>query len=306
MKPITILYTLAALLCSPLVAISQPARQASEVISATHKISIDEGVVYVNGKRVAEDELPESLRMLGSEVSMTFWTSENAIIEINGESVIFNDGTFNTADPTEKTRRDMRMAMRTGQGNAELRLFETPRPARGYVVRGYNADAQTMDRYAAQLREQAEQFNNLTFELKELTPESSEVMRQLVVEAENTARLASIFPHVEYEAYLGSVQDRNRGLYQGLMREHEMEIRTYQLAEAIQMAATDDARRGYERELHTILTDIFELKQANRREEIQQLERQLEELQSRLEEREDLKEDIIESRLRDLTSQSRW
>ncbi len=175
-----------------------------------------------------------------------------------------------------------------------------------YTTPTPSGKADAMNSYVSQLRQRAEEFNKLTFELKEVVPESNDLARQMVVEAENAARIANILPRVEYEAYLGSLQSQNRQLYEELQRERAMEMRTHELARAVRAAGTEQERQRHTKELRGVLTEIFELKQANRRKEIKQLERQLTELQGRLAERESLKKDIIDSRLADLLNLHRW
>lgn len=281
-------------------------QQQVSVVPVAEKISIERGTVFVNGKQVDESALPAGLRDLSSDVNMTFWTADNALIEINGSTFVFEKGTFREADPSERSDRNVVVTFSSDDNGANVRLYEAPIAVGNYVVRGRNADTEVMRSYVAQLREQAEEFNKLTFEFREAAPQTNELARQMVAEAENTARLASVLPRVEYEAYLGSLQNQNQRLYQELMRERDMEMRTHQLAQAIHQADSAEQRAVHEQELRQILTEIFELKQANREKEIVQLEKQLKELQSRLEDRESLKEDIIESRLNDLLTLHRW
>ena len=146
----------------------------------------------------------------------------------------------------------------------------------------------------------------LTIELQQIAPESNELARRMVVEAENTARIARAFPRVQYESYLSEVRDSNQFLYQELMREREMEARTHQLAMRIRQEEQEAGREKLTSELRNVLTEIFELKQENRQHEIEQLSQQLSKLTARLEEREALKADIIESRVKDLLEQHRW
>lgn len=281
-------------------------QQRVSVVPVAEKVSIEKGTVFVNGKRVDASQLPAGLRDLSPEVNMTFWTADNALIEINGNTFVFEGGTFSVADPAERSQRNVTVMFSSEENGADVRLYEAPDVVTGYVLSTRPAESEVMKSYVAQLREQAEEVNKLTFELKAVTPETSELARKMVVEAENTARLASVLPRVEYEAYMGSLQNQNQLLYQELIREREMEMRTHQLAKAIQRAESDSQREEYENELREVLTEIFELKQANRKQEIDQLEQQLKELQSRLEDRESLKRDIIESRLNDLLKIHRW
>lgn len=301
-----LLIALAILIAGPSHAMARMAQQQVNLVQTAQKVTIEKGTVYVNGKEVADSNLPPSLRQLDSEVNMTFWTSNNALLEINGMPFVFENGSFREAGPNEKTDRNVRVVFTSENNGANFRLYESPEVVSGYLVRSQDANSEVMKSYVAQLRERAEEFNKLTFELKEVAPESSQLARQMVVEAENTARLASIFPRVEYEAYMGNMQNQNRRLYEELVREREMEMRTHQLAQAIQSATDQETRDAHENELRSVLTEIFELKQANRRKEIQQLEGQLKDLRSRLEERESLKQDIIDSRLNDLLNLHRW
>lgn len=302
-----LLFTLlAALLLSAPVS-ARAMQQSIRLVPAAQKISIENGQVYLNGKRMDNSRLPEGLRSLDPKVNLSFWTTDNAFIEINGQSFVFEDDSFRVAAPDEKTKSNALAVFSTQADQADVRLYEAPHVTTGYYVAspaGVKADA--MNSYVSQLRERAEEFNKLTFELKEVVPESNELARQMVVEAENAARIASILPRVEYESYLGSLQSQNRQLYEELQRERAMETRTHELARAARMADTAQERDKHMKELRGVLTEIFELKQANRRKEIEQLERQLQDLQGRLAERESLKKDIIDSRLADLLNLHRW
>lgn len=301
---------LSILLAAVLLSVPGSARSlqhALQIVPAAKKITIDDGHVYLNGKRVDDNRLPEGLRTLDPDVNLTFWTGDNALFEINGQSFVLEDDRFRMASPNERSNRNVMMVFSGQEDGANIRLFEAPQVATGYYVTSDpSAKAEVMNSYVGQLRQRAEEFNKLTFELKEVVPESNDLARQMVVEAENAARIANILPRVEYEAYLGSLQSQNRQLYDELQRERAMEMRTHELARAARAAESTQERERHMKELRGVLTEIFELKQANRRKEIEQLERQLKELQGRLAERESLKKDIIDSRLADLLNLHRW
>ena len=303
----TLLTLLAIALLSASPASARVAQQAVQVVPVAKKISIEDGRVFLNGKQVDNARLPDGLRNLDDNVSLTFWTSDNALIEINGQTFVFEGNQFREAGPDEKADRNV-MVVFSGQSNGtNVSLFEAPQATATYQLRSRpTGEAHAMQSYVTQLRERAEEFNKLTFELKEVVPEGNELARQMVVEAENAARIANILPHVEYESYLGSLQAENKVLYEELQRERQMEMRTHQLAMAARNAATSQEREKHITELRSVLTEIFELKQDNRQQEIEQLEQQLNELQERLAERESLKKDIIESRLADLLNLHRW
>lgn len=103
------------------------------------------------------------------------------------------------------------------------------------------------------------------------------------------------------QAYMQGLSERDRALYERLMREREMEAEAYRLAQRLRMSPTDaPALRS---QLRDKLDAMFELKQENRREEIRQVEEVLRALRQRLQEREAMRDDIIQHRLRELIGQ---
>ena len=82
-----------------------------------------------------------------------------------------------------------------------------------------------------------------------------------------------------------------------------MEMETRRLASRI--LATDNARQrtALRAQLHERLDEIFELKQENRRAEIDELGERLAELRRQMDARQANKDDIIERRIRELLGQ---
>ena len=262
--------------------------------------------MYVNGKEVPNSDLPKGLRELDEDTNVTFWTNEDAVIEINGLAFTYADGRFEEADEDVTSRQGSMVFFSSDDKGGNIRLYQTPDVVPGFEVRTVTGGVHMMDSYVAELNERAAEFDKLTIELQQIAPESNELARRMVVEAENTARIARAFPRVQYESYLSEVRDSNQFLYQELMREREMEARTHQLAMRIRQEEQEAGREKLTSELRNVLTEIFELKQENRQHEIEQLSQQLSKLTARLEEREALKADIIESRVKDLLEQHRW
>ena len=103
------------------------------------------------------------------------------------------------------------------------------------------------------------------------------------------------------QAYMQGLSERDRALYERLVREREMESEAYRLAQQLRMNPNNaPALRSQLREK---LRAMFELKQENRREEIRQVEDVLQALRQRLQEREAMRDDIIQHRMRELTGQ---
>ena len=119
---------------------------------------------------------------------------------------------------------------------------------------------------------------------------------------ESTVRASQL---QQYQAqYLEEMQRRHKELYDRLMRERRMEAQTYDLARTIRQLPQGEQRQRFLDSLRTTLNEIFELKQENRRREIQQLENQITELRRRLEKREEMREQMIEQRIQQLIGES--
>ncbi len=102
------------------------------------------------------------------------------------------------------------------------------------------------------------------------------------------------------QAYLQELSERDRALYERLLREREMEGEALRLAQQIRQNPDAASLRAQLREK---LDAMFELKQENRREEIRQVEDVLEALRQQLRKREALREQVIQHRMRELTDQ---
>ena len=97
--------------------------------------------------------------------------------------------------------------------------------------------------------------------------------------------------------YLSGLQDRNQSLYSRLSKEGMLESEAAQLAIRVRAAQSEAERSANVEQLTAKLNEIFEFKQANRRAEIAQFERELARLRDRLERREAQKQRLINRRL---------
>jgi len=101
--------------------------------------------------------------------------------------------------------------------------------------------------------------------------------------------------------YLSDMQKANRQLYERLVRERTMEQQAQNLAHVIRMLPNDSAERRTKVDtLRTLLNEIFNLKQENRRREIERLQRQIQEVQRSLQERRQMRDRMIDRRLNQL------
>lgn len=103
--------------------------------------------------------------------------------------------------------------------------------------------------------------------------------------------------------YLDSLSESDRALYDQLVRERDMEAETLRLAQRYRRATTDAERETLRAQLRDKLGAMFDLKEANRREEVRQMEAALEELRQRMNERNAMRDAIIEHRLDELLGQ---
>ena len=83
---------------------------------------------------------------------------------------------------------------------------------------------------------------------------------------------------------------------------HKLEQQTHQLAEQYRQAK-DKEKDELAGKLRTTLSEIFDKKAQAQSQEVKQLEKRLEELQGRIKTRQKNREDIIQKRFEQLTSQ---
>jgi hypothetical protein len=105
------------------------------------------------------------------------------------------------------------------------------------------------------------------------------------------------------EAYLATLSERDRALYTRLLHEREMEIDALRLAYRYRHLSSVNERPQLRRQLHQLLSTMFDLKQENRREEIRQVEDMLEIMRRQVEEREEQRDELIRQRLDQLTDE---
>ena len=105
------------------------------------------------------------------------------------------------------------------------------------------------------------------------------------------------------EAYMQGLSERDRALYERLVRERDMEAEALGLARTLRQNPNVPNEATLRSQLREKLEAMFELKQENRREEARQVEEVLQALRQRLQEREAMREEIIDYRMRELTGQ---
>lgn len=105
------------------------------------------------------------------------------------------------------------------------------------------------------------------------------------------------------QAYMQGLSERDRALYERLIREREMEAEALRLARTLRQNPNVPNQATLRSQLRAKLEAMFDLKQENRREEARQVEEVLQALRQRLQEREAMRDEIIQHRMRELTGQ---
>ena len=258
----------------------------------THAFIIKEGKVYIDGRELPKDELPESLNLEGMTAEMKFSGDTQPVLELGGVLYKIDAKGLIEIDPEEAEASGMA-------------VFFTPDAVFDANVAGDTQIEDVRRQYVVALNSRAEQLKALSYELQtRQNQEAAQLMQQARLQAEEAARMAVALPRIERESYLREVRKNDRELFEQLMREKQMELETHRLAARIQTTPEGDERDALIEELRAKLTEIFELKQANRRREIAQLEDQLDDLRERMSEREQMRDRIIELRLKDLLGES--
>jgi len=201
-------------------------------------LDIQNGTVYVNGRPLLGDQLPDSLNLEGVNAHYRFLGIEHPVVEINDRLFAVKNGL------TPVTEEEIR------------------------------------DKHASVV----------------LRDETTRVSSQKAPSQGSPSR--SMAAH---RRYLDAVQKSSRKLYERLMRERQMEEDARKLARTIRLLPKGPERQARIDTLRALLGEIFELKQKNRRREIERLQRQIQELENSIRKRERMRQLMIDRRLRQLT-----
>lgn len=105
------------------------------------------------------------------------------------------------------------------------------------------------------------------------------------------------------QAYLQTLSERDRPLYERILAERDKEIEIRRLAFVFRRSSSDEERQRLYARLQLLLEEAFELKQETRREEIRRAELMIQEARQQLLLREQRRDEIVRQRLRELTRQ---
>lgn len=270
----------------------------SSAFAQSHTIRIENGMVYVDGTLQKKEFLPTSLDLEGLTASLSF--SGPTHFRLGDQAFYIENGRLVEAEPDDNDfvvfvgrQGPPTFAYTTGKGNTFDLLGTRVGRGKDNPVGVYYEILDGQLREMDQLHTEFDRTRSVT------------LAERMLEESGQAAEMVRAFPRIELQSYLEDLQDRNAGLYDGILREHLMEMETRRLASQI-LATSDEGRRTELRtQLAERLEEIFELKQENRRAEIEQLDGRLRELRSLMDARQSRKKELIESRIQDLLDSAR-
>ena len=291
------LYTKGWLLALPMLILAAGTAVAQQpdsfrVESPLRSFKIQDGTVFIDGQTISLDKLPEGFPPEGASVYYRFSPGLDADLKIqteDGKQYVLKGDT-------------LELFSHGGEPNGPDHWFGGKyRPDASVLFIPFAPPEAIIERKAEDLREQARRLQDLQGRLAESqTNELQQTLEEMTRHAAEAARTASEFPHIQMQHYLSDIQDKNRGLFDQLMSERRMEHETVSMARKVAAMEEGKVRRDSIAVLRERLTEIFELKQENRRREVEQLEEKLQELQKAVSERERLGDQIVDRRLQEL------
>lgn len=262
-----------------------------------HTLVIRDGTVWIDEQPIPADELPASLDLDGLTLEMNY----------SGPVQLFLGNAAYRVDATGLREVDNRAGLPGAgavlhvQSGAAMVATDSEAAREASMI-------QVMNEYSQELEARSQRLKQLRDEAIEqkrrLDDGQAEDVDQLIEraseQAEEAAKVARELPRLQMQNYYFQMQQQNQALYDLLVREAEMEQEVLTLARSIRTLPEGAERQRRLDVLAARLSDIFELKQENRRREIAQLEDELEALQLRLKVREQHRQRIIEQRMKEL------
>lgn len=263
-----------------------------------HTLVIRDGQVWINDQRVPPADLPPSLVLDGVEAQFSFVGDAVPLIDVDGTLYTLEDGRLQEVSGVGMANAYSTVRFRDGRLQmGGLSVLQPQSEAFARQAEALRLQAQGLGSDADLMRKRAEQ---LLLKQQALGEQYRQQLESMQMQALTVSEAAQMLPRLQVHTYFDEVQQQNRALYQSLMNELSMEAESHRLAAEIQQLEEGAERQQRIEALLDRLNAMFEIKQANRRREIEQLEAELHALQKRLSEREAHREQIIRQRLKDL------
>lgn len=251
-------------------------------------LRIQDGVVEINGRTVDPADIPESLDPKEVDLAFSFTGIDNPVVKIGGAYYLISGGTIREVDAG--AYRELVAPDAEGFGD-------------DLWYRDGLTDAMTRKQMEA-LNSQAAKMHEMSVQLQQRrNADIARMAEEMQREARVTAEMARELPKMQVVNYWDEVRQADQQLYQQLVREWEIEQQIQRLAASIRALSNRADREAPVQELRSKLNDVFQLKQENRRREIEQIERELHALKKRMADRERARQLIIERRLKELVGE---
>ncbi|RMH63102.1 MAG: hypothetical protein D6685_08070 [Bacteroidetes bacterium] len=271
----------------------------------TQTLLIRDGDVYINGRLVPPDELPEGLDTWGVEARFSVTGDATPVFSIGQGLYKLVDGRLLPAD--DPAAGDDPAADASGVSVFFRDPAGAPAARRDPLAdrAGTRAAVTPDDVYAVRLQQRLVELQQQAQALQRQSAQAPDPLLvqefdRLIRQFEQMVESSPAAPELQQRRYLDEMQQHDQELYGRLMQEWQMERETHRLADSIRRLPDGPQREAQIGQLRDLLDQIFELKQENRRAEIAALKARLAEAQERLEQREALRSTIIDHRLRQL------
>ena len=239
-------------------------------------LTIRDGKVLIDDREVPEKDLPVSLDLQDIEVTYTFAGDMSFRFQLGEVFYVFDN---------EGLREASKVYFVDGRSAGRL-------PFSAFLVQ-----AQALQESTQELDELSRQFEQ---SLLPAPQQANLVLKKARFQVAQAAQVVGSLPRLEVQSYFSDVWRSDQNLYALLIRELRLEREAAALAREIRSLPDGNLRQSRIEQLREKLYAIFELKQKNRRREIEQLEQQLGALKERLQERQQLRDLIIDQYLKQL------
>ena len=239
-------------------------------------LTIRDGKVLIDDREVPEKDLPASLDLQDIEATYTFAGDLSFRFQLGEFFYVFDN---------------------EGLREASEVYFVDSRNAGRVPFSAFLVQAQALQESTQELDKLSRQFE----QSPQPEPQQANLaLKKARFQVAQAAQVVGSLPRLEVQSYFSDVWRSDQNLYALLIRELRLEREAGALAQEIRSLPDGNLRQSRIEQLREKLYAIFELKQKNRRREIEQLEQQLGALKERLQERQQLRDLIIDQYLKQL------
>ena len=274
----------------------------------TIDLRLEEGNVIINDRVMPSSALPDGLVLEGIKFRMSLAGQDEVIIEIDGRPYVVSESSIESTTGSHEPS----VRIRPNSGNWSYEVVGLERRA----LRGWNE----MERIMGAALNSNVRLQSFVWDIDALSPyirvESLDSLSRdkLFIEADSTLRRITLQTHgrtanetynflaeiLRGADYFSQLQALDEELYSEVRAELDLEAESLALVARIKSVQQEAERNAMAEELRKQLEVIFEMKQDNRRREIEQLESELERLKERVKRRRAARDRLIQQRMNEL------